>query len=65
MKYIITYKEKGHEEKRRVELEEGCNILTFVANNLSSCDGLLMKKIEGDFSINDMGYPLLEEKKDV
>ena len=60
-KYILIYKENGHQEKRRVELEEGADIMTFITNDLPKQSRLLMKKVE-EFNEDDLCYPLLERK---
>jgi len=62
-KYTISFKDKGVQQKMRVELGEGADIMTFIANNLSNTSRLLMKKVE-EFSEDDMGYPLLGEKNE-
>tara|TARA_R110002096_G_scaffold289970_1_gene484257 strand:- start:601 stop:792 length:192 start_codon:yes stop_codon:yes gene_type:complete len=61
-KYILIYKENGHQEKRRVELEEGADIMTFITNDLPKQSRLLMKKVE-EFNEDDLCYPLLGESK--
>ena len=63
-KYIIIYKNKGTQQKARVELLEGSDIMTFIANNLPTENRLVMKKVE-EFSNFDLSYPLLKEKGNV
>jgi len=57
-KYIIIYKNKGTQQKARVELLEGSDIMTFIANNLPTENRLVMKKVE-EFNEDDLCYPLL------
>jgi len=61
-KYIIIYKNKGTQQKARVELLEGSDIMTFIANNLPTENRLVMKKVE-EFNEDDLCYPLLGESK--
>jgi len=62
-KYIIIYKNKGTQQKARVELLEGSDIMTFIANNLPTENRLVMKKVE-EFNEDDLCYPLLGEKNE-
>lgn len=61
-KYIITYKKAGVEHKARVEIKQGSDILSFLANNIPIHNNLLMKKVL-EFRPQDMLYELITDKE--